>query len=356
MMAMSVLFEPFQIRDMLVRNRFMRSATTSAYAEDNGVVNDSIIKRYDQLSKGEIGLIVKGHLYVLDSGKAHARMAGISSDKHITKLKRLTDAVHKHEGHIVAQLNHAGVVHKPDRTGPSKYSEKDWTAREMTEGEIEAIIVGFGDAAERAIQAGFDGVQIHGAHGYLISQFLSRDVNKRTDKWGGSLEKRMRLLNEVYDEIRGRLGNVPLLIKMNCDDFSPDGFTVDDAAKVAKNLVNRGIDLIEISGGGRGERDEFRPRAKHPDYPELDFAGHAMKIKTTIGNTPMGLVSGFTKLQTMEKAVNEELTDMVSMSRPFIRETDLVNKLKKGQKEVMCIRCDACDVNFGKAMMYCMLE
>ena len=334
----------------------MRSATTSAYAEDNGVVNDSIIKRYEHLSKGEIGIIVKGHLYVLDSGKAHDRMAGISSDKHIPMLKKLTDVVHKHGGHIFAQLNHAGVVHKPDRAGPSKYSEKNWTAREMTEEEIEEIIVGFGDAAERAIQAGFDGIQIHGAHGYLISQFLSRDVNKRTDKWGGSLEKRMRLLNEVYDEIRGRLGNTPVLIKMNCDDFSPDGFTVNDAVKVAKNLADRGIDLIEISGGGRGDRDEFRPRAKHYDYPELDFAGHSMKIKAAIGNTPMGLVRGFTKLKTMEKAVNEGLTDIISMSRPFIRETDLVKKLKKGQSKAMCIRCDACDVNFGKTMMYCMLE
>jgi len=353
---MSVLFEPFQIRDLVVRNRFIRSATTSAFADDEGRVKDAIIRRYEQLSRGEVGLIVKGHLYVLDNGKVHKGMAGISHDKHIPLLKKLTDAVHKHGGHIVAQLNHGGVVHQPDRAGPSVYREDDWASREMTVDEILAVVEGFGEAAERAMQAGFDGVQIHGAHGYLISQFLSRDVNKRTDEWGGSLENRMRLLLEIYDEIRGRIGNEPVLVKLNSDDFSPTGFTVNDAVKVAKALSDRGIDLIEVSGGGRGKRQDLRARAKHPDYPELDFAGHAAKIKAAINSTPMGLVGGFKPLETMNRVIEEGLTDMVSLSRPFIREPDLVKKLKQGQREAHCIRCDACRENFGVAMMQCLLE
>jgi 2,4-dienoyl-CoA reductase-like NADH-dependent reductase (Old Yellow Enzyme family) len=353
---MTSLFEPFQIRDMLVRNRFMRSATTSAQADENGIVTDAIVRRYENLSKGGIGLIAKGHLYIMDSGKAHDGMAGISNDAQIPMLKKLTDAVHRHEGHIVAQINHAGVVHRQDRAGPSAYSEKDWSARELSVDEIEEIIEGFGDAAERALQAGFDGVQIHGAHGYLISQFLSRSVNKRTDRWGGSLEKRMRFLNEVYDEVRGRTGNAPVLIKLNCDDFSPDGFMVDDAVKVAKNIADKGIDLIEISGGGRGEVDGLISRAESPDYPELAFAGHALKIREATKPTPMALVKGFTRLETMQRAVDEGLTDMISMSRPYIREPDLVKKLEKGQKEATCIRCDACREDFGKVMMYCKLE
>jgi 2,4-dienoyl-CoA reductase-like NADH-dependent reductase (Old Yellow Enzyme family) len=355
-MVMSTIFEPIMIRDTLIRNRFIRSATTSAYADGNGVVNDTIIKHYELMSKGEVGLIIKGHLYIMDNGKAHNGMAGISNDKQIPMLKKLTDAVHKHEGHIVAQLNHAGVVHQPDRTGPSIYTEEDWTAREMTEDEIEAIIEGFGDAAERSMQAGFDGVQIHGAHGYLINQFLSRSVNKRTDKWGGSPENRMRLLNEVYDEIRGRLGNTPVLIKLNCDDFSPEGFMLEDAVKVSKSIADKGIDLIEVSGGGRGRSQDLRARAKHPEYPTLDFAGHAVKIRAAIKPTPMSLVGGFTKLETMEKAIENDITDMVSLSRPFIREPGLVKSLKNGQKESTCIRCDACRANFGVAMMQCLLE
>ena len=352
---MSDIFEPYMIRDMLARNRFMRSATTSAYSDENGIVNDTIIKHYEKMSKGECGLIIKGHLYIMDSGKAHDGMAGISNDAHIPMLKKLTDAVHKHDGHIVAQINHAGVTHAPNRVGPSEYSEDEWTARAFTEDEIQAIIEGFGDAAERAMQASFDGVQIHGAHGYLINQFLSKLVNKRDDKWGGSLENRMRLLMEVYDEVRGRVGNAPVLVKMNSDDFSLDGFTIDESVIVAKAIAAKGIDLIEVSGGGRGRRTDFRERAKNPDYPELDFGGHALKLREATKPTPMGLVHGFTRLETMEKVVEADLTDMVSMSRPFIREPDLVQRLKKGV-EATCIRCDACRANFGVAMMQCLLE
>ncbi|MCW4048630.1 MAG: NADH:flavin oxidoreductase [Candidatus Bathyarchaeota archaeon] len=354
---MSNLFEPYVIRDMVIRNRFMRSATTSAYAEEDGTVNDPIIRVYERLSKGEVGLIVKGHLYVTDNGKAHKGMAGISNDKHIPGLRKLTDAVHKHGGRIVAQINHAGVVYQPDRAGPSVYSEGDWTAREMTINEIESTIEAYSDAAERAMQSGFDGVQIHGAHGYLISQFLSSLSNTRTDKWGGSLENRMRFLNEVYDEVRGRIGNDPVLIKINSDDFS-QGFTVDDSVKVAKNLRDKGIDLIEVSGGGRGEQKELRPRAKStdPDLSELAFGGHAAKIREASKPTPMALVYGFSKLETMQKAVDSDLIDMISLSRPYIREPDLVKNLKAGQTEATCIRCDGCRAAFGNAIMTCVLE
>jgi 2,4-dienoyl-CoA reductase-like NADH-dependent reductase (Old Yellow Enzyme family) len=236
------------------------------------------------------------------------------------------------------------------------YGEDNWTARAFSRDEIEAIIEGYGDAAERAMQAGFDAVQIHGAHGYLISQFLSKHVNKREDDWGGSLENRMRLLLEVYDEVRGRLGNAPVLVKMNSDDFSENGFTIDESVIVAKAVAAKGIDLIEVSGGGRGRRTDLRARAKNPEYPDLDFGGHAVKIRKATKPTPMGLVHGFTKLETMEKAIENDLTDMVSMSRPFIREPDLVKKLKAGAKETTCIRCDACRANFGVAMMQCLLE
>lgn len=357
---MSLLFEPYRIRGLSLRNRFMRSATTSYWADEEGVVKDAHVRLYRSLARGGVGLIVKGHLYVADNGKAHTGMAGISSDTHIPMLKRLTDAVHEEGGSIVAQINHAGVVHKPNGAGPSAYGEDDWIAREMTADEIEAAIEAYGDAAERAMQAGFDGVQIHGAHGYLVSQFLSRHVNRRTDRWGGSLENRMRFLMEVYDEVRGRVGNEPVLIKMNCDDFSPYGFTVVDSVKVAVAISERGVDLIEVSGGGRGEQEALRARARHgdPALAELAFAGHASRIRDATRPTPMALVYGFRRLETMRKAVDMGLTDMVSMSRPFIREPDLVRRLQSGQREVSCIRCDACrgDDVFGKTMLRCHLE
>jgi len=301
---------------------------------------------------------VKGHLYVMDSGKAHEGMAGISSDKHIPRLKELTDAVHRHNGTIVAQINHGGVVHEPDRAGPSEYNEDDWTARALTVDEIETIIEAYVDAAERAIQAGFDGVQIHGAHGYLVSQFLSKLTNKRQDKWGGSLENRMRFLLKVYDEVRGRVSSAPVLLKLNCDDFSPDGFTVEESALVAETVVGKGLDLLEISGGGRGRQQELRARAKHEDpiFADLDFAGHAELIRSSTKPSPMALVYGFRKLETMQAVVDRGLADFVSMSRPFIREPDLVKRLMAGQKEVSCIRCNDCYGSFGKEMLHCWLE
>ncbi len=203
---MSVLFEPFRIASMEIRNRFIRSATTSYWSDDQGVVRPEIISLYRNLARGGVGLIVKGHLYVADSGKAHVGMAGISSDVHIPKLRELTDAVHENDGKIVAQLNHAGYNSIVDRAGPSEYDGGGWNARALSMDEIGAIVEAFGEAADRAMDAGFDGVQIHGAHGYLISQFLSGLANRRDDEYGGSLENRMRLLEEVYDGMRDRVG------------------------------------------------------------------------------------------------------------------------------------------------------
>ena len=118
----------------------------------------------------------------------------------------------------------------------------DWTARSLSEDEIDNIVQSFGDAAERVMQAGFDGVQIHGAHGYLISQFLSNHVNTRDDKWGGSLENRMKLLMEVYHEVRKCVGNHPILLKTNCDDFYPGSFTIEESVEVSKRICEKGLD------------------------------------------------------------------------------------------------------------------
>ena len=358
---MSVLFESYKIGPMEIRNRFMRSATTSYWSDEQGIVRPEIIDLYRGLAEGGVGLIVKGHLYVTDSGKAHVGMAGISGDIHIPKLKELTDAVHEHGGKIVAQINHAGYNSIVDRAGPSEYEGDGWRARTLTSDEIGGIVGAFGDAAARAIEAGFDGVQIHGAHGYLVSQFLSRLANRRTDGYGGSLENRMRLLIEVYDEIRARVeDHIPVLLKMNCDDFSPDGFTVEDSAKVAEAICKRGLDSIEISGGGVGRRNDLRARAMSddPDLAEAVFVGHAAKIREATGSTPMALVNGIRSLRCMEAIVGKGVADLISMSRPFIMEPDLVKKLEAGQPAAACTSCGLCQSRdvFAKMMLRCHLE
>ncbi len=351
------LFEPYSIGNLAIRNRFMRSATTSYYADEEGIVRDSAIQLYENLAKGGVGLIVKGHLCVIEDGLIHQGMARISSDKHIPRLRELTDTVHHNDGTIVAQINHGGVRNLPDRVAPSEYIRERWTARALDEQEIGTIIEAFGDAAERVMQAGFDGVQIHGAHGYLISQFLSGEINRRSDKWGGTIENRMRFLTTIYDEVRKRIGNAPVMLKMNCDDFSLDGITVEESTIVAKTMADRGIDLIEISGGGVEQNRDLYPRAKHEDseLSELRFAGHAAEIRKVTGSTTFALVNGFATLNVMQAVIDRGITDLVSLSRPFIREPDLVRLLQAGKLEADCIRCDAClgaDV-FGKTMLRC---
>jgi 2,4-dienoyl-CoA reductase-like NADH-dependent reductase (Old Yellow Enzyme family) len=338
----------------------MRSATTTYNADDRGNLREGAMRLYEDLARGNVGLIVKGHLGITEDGHAHQGMAKISSDENIPTLTEMTRRVHKSGGTIIAQLNHAGFRNMPDRFGPSKFEGSGWSAREMTEDEIFTIIDAFGDAAERAIQAGFDGVQIHSAHGYLVSQFLSGEVNQREDKWGGSLENRMRLLLEVYRIIRKRLGDIPVMVKLNCDDFSRFGFTIDQCIIVCEVLEKAGIDLIEVSGGGVSRVPELYNRGQHvdPELGELSFAGHSAKIKAALDRTPVALVEGFTTFSTMNAVIERGIADLVSLSRPLIREPDLIQSLREGQEEVTCIRCDACsgiDV-FGKTLLRCQLD
>lgn len=347
---MSILFEPFNIGKLKIRNRFMRSATTSYCSNEQGILRPEIIEIYEKLSRGGVGLIVKGHLYVSDEGKPHSGMAGISNDKHVLGLKELTEAVHSHDGKIVAQLNHAGIDSLIDRAGPSEYHGVEWKARALTRKEILQVVKAFGYAAERVVISGFDGVQLHGAHGYLISQFLSKVSNKRTDCWGGDLRKRMKLLHEIISEIRLRVGDFPLMVKLNSDDFSPSGFTVDEAVKVAKTLSERDVDLIEVSGGGVGRQSELfaRARSSDPNLEEAYFAGHAEKIREATKPMPLALVGGIRSKCTMETILRKDTADLISMSRPFIREPDLVNRLEVSHDRSKCISCDACNPLHGR--------
>jgi 2,4-dienoyl-CoA reductase-like NADH-dependent reductase (Old Yellow Enzyme family) len=356
------LFKPYTIGELEIRNRFIRSATTSAWSDEYGIIRDEMIQYYERLAAGGVGLIVKGHLYIDSRGKAHNGMAGIHDDSVIPKLRELTESVHRNGGAILAQINFGGYqASEGERMGPSDYKNKKWSARAMTTTEIWDVVDKFGAAAERAIKAGFDGVQLHAAHGYLISEFLSKHANTRTDEWGGDLKNRMRLLKEVYLDVRGRLGpDAVISMKINSDDFSVDGFTVDDSALVSQALASLGIDMIEVSGGGIGSEDVYRSRARHtdPTLSEPSFAGHCEKIRATTKPKTLALVNGFRTKEAMQTIVDRGVADLISMSRPFIREPDLVKRLQAGKEEASCIRCDTCesDAVFSKAMLRCRID
>jgi 2,4-dienoyl-CoA reductase-like NADH-dependent reductase (Old Yellow Enzyme family) len=254
---MSKLFESGTIGSMTLKNRMVRSATWEGMCDPEGRPTKKLIQYYDNLAKGGIGLIISGYTYVSLEGKQSPGKMGLYSDDFKSEFKEMTRVVHDAGCKIAIQLVHAGGQAKEKVSGsipvaPSdirvaQYSEKPL---QLTESQIHDIVEAFGKAALRAKVYGFDGVQIHGAHGYLINQFLSPLTNHRHDQYGGSIENRCRFLMEVYDEIRQMAGkDFPVFIKLNAADYVDQGLELEDARIGAKMLSLNGIDAIEVSAG-----------------------------------------------------------------------------------------------------------
>jgi len=256
---MSRLFEESTIKGMKLRNRFVRSATDEAMAGPKGEITDPLIKLYSNLAKGGLGLIISGHFYVHPSGKASGKQKGIYSDELVPGIRKLVDAVHEHGAKIAFQLSHGGVQGDSRHTGeplrapssnvrnPSNFKKPE----ELSEKEITEIIQAFVQAGRRAAEAGADAIQLHGAHGYLISEFLSPFFNRRQDAWGGSDENRFRFVKEVIQETKKVLPDeMPVLVKLNTNDFTPKpGVDPDLASKHVRWLADLGVDGVELSCG-----------------------------------------------------------------------------------------------------------
>ncbi len=326
------MFNPAQIGSMKLPNRFIRSATAEFAANFDGTVIDEYYDLYTKLALGEVGLIIQGHLYIMDEGKAHDKMAGIAHDFHLDGLERIVQAIHNTAtgSKVSAQLNHGGI-HSVSKKAPSIPDGKK--AQAMTEEDIEAVIDSFGTAALKAKQIGYDAVQIHAAHGYLVSQFLSNRINQRQDSWGGSVENRAQLLLSIYRRIRSQVGSgYPVLVKMNNSDEPREGFPVEEAIKVANWLAEEGLDAIEVSGN-QSTRTKFEDEAY--------FSKNARRIKKNIGDMPLSVVGGFRSINMIQQ-LHQDFADFISICRPFIREPDLVKKFRDGKKRADCISCNKC--------------
>jgi 2,4-dienoyl-CoA reductase-like NADH-dependent reductase (Old Yellow Enzyme family) len=328
------LFDPGYIGNLELRNRFVRSATGELAAHENGTITSFYFPLFANLAKGEIGLIIGGDLYILDEGKISNNLTGISHDYHIAGHKRLTQTVHKAGtgSRIAAQLNHGGA-HSISVNHTN--SCENLYVQQLGEEEIEEIVIGFRDAAIRAKKAGYDIIQLHAAHGYLINQFLSKRTNLRSDSWGGSLENRAQLFLSIFIEVRNAVGsNIPIIVKINGSDDPFDGFTVEESTKALKMLANEGLAAIEVSG-----MDPARsPKKENEGY----FARYARKIHNQLEDIPIILVGGLRTFSVMNNLHNE-FVDFISMCRPFIREPDLVQKFRAGKKKADCISCNRCN-------------
>ena len=273
---MASLFDVTTINTITLRNRFIRSATWEGMAGADGSVTEKIIDMYSLQAEGGIGLVITGHTYVSKEGQAVQQQLGLHRDGLIGGFADLTRAVHERGARIIVQLSHAGCRADVAQTGvepigPSVLKgEQGQVCRAMTQDDIGCVAEAFSDAAERAKKAGFDGVQIHGAHSYLLSEFLSPCHNARQDRYGGSVENRARMLLEVVAAVRGRLGHDRLLsVKINSDDFIEGGFVKEEMLEVAP-LLGRG-------GGGRNRAERGEPLFSEvdgdPPGPHLERSG-----------------------------------------------------------------------------------
>ncbi len=362
---MSKLFERTVINGMKLSNRFVRSATWEGMAAADGSVTPKLIETLVALARGGVGMIITSHAYVLPEGQAGPWQLGIYKDELIDGLKRMTEAVQGAGGKIVMQIAHSGRFAPGQLTGraPMVVSDFDGLSKspcqEMTADYIRDLVSAFGDAARRAKAAGFDGVQIHSAHGYLLSQFLSPAFNRREDEYGGGIENRARIHVEAYESVRKAVGKeFPVLIKMNCRDFAENGLSLEDSLQVGRMLAAAGLDAIELSGGlitgGKLSPSRFGIKSEEQ---EAYFKEDAQAFKNEI-SIPLILVGGMRSFEVAERLVEDGVADYVSMSRPLIREPGLINRWKAGDRgRALCKSDNLC---FGPGMqgkgIYCVTE
>jgi len=354
MKDMNVLFQSVRIQNVTVPNRFVRSATVDN-GGDNGYVSRNQLKLFADLAKGCVGLIITGMTAVHQSDYIRPSQNHLSDDRYIPAYKELTRLVHEKGVKIAIQLAHLGRERgkflEGDNLaiGPSDAEDDPHCEtrkyRAMTAGEIREIIEAFGEAAGRARKANFDAVQIHGAHAFLLAQFLSPHTNHRSDEWGGNLENRLRLHKEIYKAIRKEVGNdYPVLIKLGVEDGFQGGLTFSEGKRAAGMLAETGFNALEISQGLRGkpfEETEFRTGISGTAC-EAYFRSWAAEVKKVVA-VPVMMVGGIRTPELMADMIEKNEADFVSLCRPFIREPDIVNVWQKGDsRPPKCISCNKC--------------
>ena len=355
---MPSLFDQLTINKLELHNRFVRSATMDSMADD-GMVSEREITLYRELGRGDIGLIVSHGLYPTKEGQCSPGQLSAHSDEAIPSLQRLVRAVHDNGGKIAAQVLHGGWMCSQEVTGlrpvgPSQlvHPRSGVTIRQLSSDEIHELVDDYAKAAVRIIEAGFDAIQLHGAHSWLISAFLSPATNKREDEWGGSARGRARFVRELYRCIRKVTGpDYPILIKLGIRDYHPEGKTAAEGAEVARLLQEDGFDAIEVSEGL--EQDFFhhiRRDGVTPYY--LEDCRHARE-KLSV---PLILVGGMRTLKDMQQVLDAGMADAVSLCRPFIMNPHLVADLRGGMSVSSgCTSCNGCMATMREGQLRCVL-
>lgn len=362
----SQLFQPATLGLLTLSNRFVRSATWEGMADTEGLPTERLLALYRELAEGNIGLIITGYTAVHPMALQFPGTLRLDSDSQVRPMKQLTAAVHEAGSRVVCQLFHGG-----GQTGERNLGQPGWAPsgiafpsydgipHEMTLQQIRETILAFGQAALRARQAGFDGVQLHAAHGYLIHQFLSPLTNRRSDGYGGTLEDRMRFLLEIVTTVRKTAGeDFPLLVKLNGDDHLEGGFSSKDLLVVAAALEEAGVTALEISAGSpaSGTNSPIRTDVQ-PGENEGFNADLAAEVRRW-GNLPVITVGGLRSPETVDRLWQQGIADFFALSRPLIRQPDLIRNWRQGDSSPSrCISCNACfRPGLKEGGIYCPLE
>ena len=391
-----MLFNETNISGLNVKNRIIRSATHDGLADENGAPSDKLIAKYESLARNDVGCIITGYAAVSRNGVSpYPKMMKIFDDSVIDKYKELADAVHKHNTPIVLQIAHCGRQTSSKAIGMQKvapsnvlhtfYPDK---SKELTASEIHTIINDFVAAAVRAEKAGFDAVQLHGGHGYLLHDFLSPYGNRRKDSWGGTLENRVKIVELIIKGIKEQT-KLPVWIKISAEDNRKDGMNITSTVEICKKLETAGCDAIEVSCGTVQDgmntmRSELMPMdavfkyrepcasfpkwlnkialpaanlinplIKQPKPLENFNVDNAATIKKAV-SIPVIVVGGIHKVSDMQNILAQGKADFVSMCRPFICEPDLAKKLINGQEQAKCIMCNYCGLVIEKEATRCL--
>jgi 2,4-dienoyl-CoA reductase-like NADH-dependent reductase (Old Yellow Enzyme family) len=348
--AKQELFQETTIGGVSIANRFVYSATWDGLADDDGFCTPKNVRMLVERTRGGVGLLITGMAFVTLDGRAAPWQLAAYDDRFVPGLTEMANAIHEAHGKVLLQLAHAGCYAQSALTGtePSGPSANGSDlfpcCLEMTLTEIDKVVAAFGEAAARGKRAGFDGVQLHAAHGYLLSQFLSPFFNQRTDQYGGNLENRARLLLEVVQAVRTGVGkNYPVLVKINSEDFVENGLSADESLEVCAMLEKAGVDAIEMSGGTPpGKYRSFRTGVAESPESESYYREAAARYQQRIG-IPLLLVGGIRSLEAAESIVRDGVADYISLCRPLISEPDLVGRWKAGYtKPALCISCNGC--------------
>lgn len=322
---MSILNTPIKVNKLELNNRLVMPPMATAKSGVDGKVTKQLCDYYKEKSEGgHIGLIITEHSYVNQEGKASKGQLSLSEDSDITGLRELISVIHSNNTKAIAQINHVGGAAKHEVTGCEVLSSSavempgaNWSGiipREMDLKDIKKVIDDFANSAVRVKEAGFDGVEIHSAHGYLLSQFLSPLTNKRTDKYGGTLKGRIRLHLEIIEAIRNATGEDFLVaLRLGACDYMDGGTTLSDSIFAAKKFEKEGVDLLDISGGFCGY---VRPGAKIQGY----FSELSDTIRRNV-SIPVMLTGGIVNVAEAEKLLQDGKADLIGVGRAILRDS-----------------------------------